>query len=172
MKKQYQIVLVIIVAAVIVAGTAYQRQRQKAQDIVDESTVRTLVTQFGASMQKVSLSAPDAPAQIANIYVPYASSSLIKYWQANRSFAPGKGLSSPWPSDINIKSVTKASDGSYVVDGMVNEVTSQEVTHGGIAAEFPLTLTLKKYAGQWQIVNYQPGVATSFAPKTPTTTKP
>ncbi len=171
MKKQNIVILVIIAAAVIVAGTAYQHQRQKAQDIVDDSTVRTVVTQFGTTIQKVSLSAPDALDQIANNYVPYASSSLIKSWQANRSFAPGRGLSSPWPSNINITAVTKKGDGSYVVQGMVSEVTSQEVAHGGVAAEFPVTITLSKYQGQWLMTGYSAGVETSFAPKTPTTTQ-
>src|ERR1700761_7772958 len=111
MKKQNIVLLVIVVGAIIVAATAYEHQRQVAQDIVDDSSIRTTVTQFGTTMQKVSLSAPDALQEIADAYSPYASSSLIKYWQENRSFAPGKALSSPWPSNINITAVTKKGDG-------------------------------------------------------------
>ena len=170
MKKQNILILIIILAAALVAGTAYQHQRQKAQDIVDNTSVQTVVTQFGSAMQKVSLSAPDALQEIANNYAPYATSSLIKQWQANHSFAPGRGLSSPWPSSINITTVTKKGDGSYVVQGMVSEVTSQEAAHGGIAAEFPLTLTLTKYHNQWLISGYSAGAETTFAPKMPTTT--
>jgi hypothetical protein len=171
MKKQNIVILVVIVAAIIIAGTAYQRQKQKAQDIVDNSSVTTLVTQFGTTMQKVSLSAPDVLDEIANNYVAYATSSLIAKWKANPPFAPGRGLSSPWPASIDIKSVTKNSDGSYTVQGMVNEVTSNEVAHGGIAAEFPLTLTLKKYNTSWLIYDYQAGAETSFLPKPATTTQ-
>ena len=169
MKKQNIVILVIVAAAIIIATTAYLRQKQKAQDISDTSSVQTVVTQFGATMQKVSLSAPDALEQIANDYAPYASSSLIKQWQANKGFAPGRGLSSPWPTNINVVSVTKKGS-AYQVQGMVVEVTSQEVAHGGIAAEYPLTLTLSNYKGQWLITDYSAGAETSFAPKTPTTT--
>jgi methionine-rich copper-binding protein CopC len=170
MKKQNAIILFVIAAAVVVAGIAYQHQRQKAQDIVDNSSVQTVVTQFGTSIQKVSLSAPDALDQIANVYAPYASSSLIQKWKENKSFAPGKGLSSPWPISINVTSVTKKGDGSYIVQGMVAEVTSQDVAHGGIAAQYPVTITLKKYGNVWLMTGYDAGVATSFAPKVPTTT--
>lgn len=169
MKKQNTIIFVIVAAVVIIAGTAYLRQKQKAQDITDTSSVQTVVTQFGTTMQKVSLSSPDALNQIANAYSPYASSSLIKYWQANKSFAPGRGLSAPWPTNINITSVTKKGS-TYQVQGMVSEVTSQEAAHGGIAAEYPLTLTLSNYKGQWLITGYSAGAETTFAPKTPTTT--
>src|SRR6266404_8194898 len=89
MKKQNAIIAFVIVAAVVIAGIAYLHQRQKAQDIVDNSTVQTVVTQFGTSIQKVSLSAPDALEQISNVYAPYASSSLIQKWKENKSFAPG-----------------------------------------------------------------------------------
>lgn len=170
MKKQNILIVAVIAFAVIIAGTAYSRQQQKAQDSADDITIRTLIGQFGTSMQKVSLSAPDALQQIATTYSPYASSSLISYWQANRSFAPGKGLSSPWPSGITIEAVTKKGS-TYVVEGLVTEVTSQEVAHGGIAAEFPVTITLNKYQKQWQITGYSAGVETTFAPKMPTTTQ-
>ncbi|HEV8666541.1 MAG TPA: hypothetical protein VN665_01680 [Candidatus Paceibacterota bacterium] len=170
MKKQNIVILAIVVAALVVAATAYEHQRQVAQDIVDDSSVRTVVTQFGTTMQKVSLSAPDALQEIADAYSPYASSSLIKEWQANHSFAPGRALSSPWPSNINITAVTKKGDGSYTVQGMVIEVTSEEVAHGGIAAEFPVTLTLTKYNNQWLITGYSAGVETTFQPKTTPTT--
>ena len=170
MKKQNLVILVILVAAAIIAGTAYQRQRQKAQDIVDNSAVQTVVTQFGATMQKVSLSAPDALQEIANNYAPYASSSLIKAWQANRAFAPGRGLLGPWPSAINIATVTKKGD-SYQVQGMVAEVTAAEAAHGGIAAEFPVTIMLTKYKGQWLMTAYSAGIETIFTFQASTTTK-
>lgn len=169
MNKQSGVVLAVIAFAVVVAGIAYQRQQQKAEDITNETIVRSTVEQFGTSMQKVSLSAPDALQQIATTYSPYASSSLISYWQANHSFAPGKGLSSPWPSGITIEAVTKKGN-TYIVEGLVTEVTSQEVAHGGIAAEFPVTITLGKYKGQWLITGYSAGVETTFASKLPTTT--
>jgi len=163
MKKQYTVVLAVIVVAVLAMGIAYSRQQQKAQDIADDSSIRTLITQFGSNIQKVSLSAPDALNEIANSYAPYASSSLITYWQNNRAFAPGKGLSSPWPDRIEVSAVTKTADGSYVVKGTVIEVTSQEVTHGGIAAQFPVTMTFKKYGNQWLMTGYEPGPVQTFA---------
>lgn len=169
MKKQNILILSVIVFAVIVAGIAYSRQQQKTQDFADDITIRAMIGQFGTSLQKVSLSAPDALQQIATTYSPYASSSLISYWQANHAFAPGKGLSSPWPSGITIEAVTKRGS-TYVVEGLVTEVTSQEVAHGGIAAQFPVTITLSKYQKQWQITGYSAGVETVFTSKVPTTT--
>jgi hypothetical protein len=172
MQKQNIVILIILAAAIVVAGTAYQHQRQKAQDIIDDTAVHTVVTQFGANMQKVSLSSPGVLGEIDDAYAAYATSSLIAKWKSNPPFAPGRGLSSPWPDRIDIKSITKNGDGSYMAQGMVDEVTSNEVAHGGLAAEFPLTLTLKKYNGTWLIYDYQAGAETSFLPKTPTTTAP
>ena len=159
-----------MVFAAAAAGIAYMRQQQKAQDIADNSAVQTAVMQFGTVMQKVSLSAPDALQEIASNYAPYASSSVIKIWQANRAFAPGRGLSSPWPSSISITGTSKNSDGTYAVEGQVIEITSNEVAHGGIAAEFPVTLTLAKYRGTWLIASYQAGPTSVFASATTTAT--
>jgi hypothetical protein len=170
MKKQYNILAVVIAVAVIIMGLAVMRQHQKAQDIADDSSVRVVVSQFGSTIQKVSLSTPNALAEIANAYAPYASSSLISYWQANRSFAPGKGLSSPWPDRIEINSVMKDRK-NYVVEGNVIEVTSKEVIHGGIAAQFPVQLTLSKYGNSWLIVKYEAGPIQSFVNSTTTASK-
>jgi hypothetical protein len=172
MKKQYNILAVIVAVVVLIMGLAYMRQQQKAQDIADESTVRLVVSQFAGQIQKVSLASPNAPAEIANAYAPYASSSLISYWQSNRSFAPGKGLSSPWPDRIEVNSVSKNLR-DYIVQGTVIEVTSKEVAQGGVAAQFPVQLTLSKFGNSWLITKYEAGPVQAFgsaaAPATTTT---
>lgn len=169
MKRQNLLILAVIAFAAVAAGIAYERQQQKAQDIADNSAVQTTVTQFGATMQKVSLSAPDALQEIALNYAPYASSSVIKAWQANRSFAPGRGLSGLWPSGIDITTVAKEG-GTYVVEGQVVEMDSGEVSHSGIAAEFPVSLTLAKYRSAWLIYDYQAGPTSVFTSATTTAT--
>jgi nitrate/nitrite-specific signal transduction histidine kinase len=169
MKKQYLIIIAILAIAVIAMGVAYTRQQNAATTIADESSVRLQTTQFGSSIQKVSLSAPDALNQMVSAYAPYASSSLLASWQNNKSFAPGKGLSSPWPDRIEIQSVTKQSNGTYVVEGNVIEVTSQEVTHGGIAAQFPVTITFTKYPSGWLMTDYKPGPIKTFINASTTT---
>lgn len=168
MKKQYTIALVIIIVAAVLAGAGYLHQKQIEQDITDKATIGTLITQFGANMQKVSLSAPDAPAEIASTYAAYATSDLIKQWQDNRSFAPGRGLSSPWPDRIEVQSLTKHNSSVYTVEGTVVEITSKEVAQGGIAATFPVSLTIEKINGQWLISDYQPGPVQTYANSTTT----
>ncbi len=173
MKKQYSILAVIVAVAVIIMGLAVMRQHQKEQDIADESTVRLVVSQFADQMDKVSLSSPTAISDIASAYAPYASSSLIQYWQANRSFAPGKGLSSPWPDRIEVNSVSKNLR-DYIVQGTVIEVTSKEVTQGGVAAQFPVQMTLSKFGDTWLITKYEAGAVQTFGNSTttaPTTKK-
>jgi len=170
MKRQYSIAIAVIIIAAALAGAGYLHQKQVAQDISDNASVTTLVTQFGQQMQKVSLSAPDALEEIASNYAPYATPELVKSWQDNHSFAPGRGVSSPWPDRIEIISVTKNGDGTYTAQGNVIEITSQEVAHGGIAAEFPVTLTAKKVSGSWLIANYQAGPEQVFSNSTTTAT--
>jgi hypothetical protein len=170
MKKQHFFTLGVIVVAVLLAGAAYLRQERLAQDVSDEQAVEAIVQHFGASLQQVSLSAPDALQEMAQVYAPYASPSLINEWQGNRSFAPGRNTSSPWPDRIEISSDSKQKDGSYLVQGTVVEVTSNEVAHGGIAADFPVTLTLNKFDKNWLITAYEAGPETIFASATTTAT--
>jgi hypothetical protein len=170
MNKHYLLALIVILLAAALAGAAYVRQEDVAQAIADDQAVRAAVLGFGSVMQKVSLLAPDAPQEVEAAYAPYASSSLIAQWQGNLLSAPGRTTSSPWPDHINIDSDTKQPNGTYIVDATVVEVTSNEVEHGGIAADFPVTLTLAKYHTAWLITGYQAGPETVFASATTTAT--
>ena len=159
----------IVVAALIVfvvIGAYWFGTQYHAVGITDSSSISTVVEQFGTTMQKVSLAAPDAKSEIGAAYSPYVSADLIVQWQNNPSFAPGRGTSSPWPDHIQVESTALQPDGSYVVQGTVIEVTSYEVAHGGVAAQFPVTLTLKKFGDQWLITQYQPGALTVTASTT------
>ncbi|MDD2495444.1 MAG: hypothetical protein PHE29_09645, partial [Tissierellia bacterium] len=65
--------------------------------------------------------------------------------------APGRVSSSPWPERIEITDFEKLSNEEYNVTGRIVELTSQEVTHGGIAAVRPIKLSVKKIGDKWLI---------------------
>jgi hypothetical protein len=152
MQRQTTVISLIIAVVLIAGGLAYYRQYQQGQDIANDSSIRTVVTQFGTTMQKVSLSAPDAVQQIGNAYSPYASEALVNKWKQQKEFAPGRGTSSPYPDHIDIISLEKAPNNTYLVKANVIEMTST-----GIAGQFPLTLTMGKAQNQWVITSYEPG---------------
>jgi hypothetical protein len=106
-------------------------------------------------MQKVAIGSTTAKDQIAAAYSPYVAAPLIAQWQVNQAFAPGKGLSGPWPDRIQIDSMVQQPDGSYVVKATVLEVTSKEQTQGGVAAQYRVTMTLQKTGDQWLITAFE-----------------
>ena len=114
----------------------------------------TLVTQFCQQLQKVSLQDPHAAQLIGEMYSPYASAALLSQWEANPAAAPGRETSSPWPDHIQVDSMQQQPDGSYVVHGDVIEISSQEVAHGGIASQYPVTITLQQTGNQWLISGF------------------
>jgi len=141
---------------IILAGAYLLGTKRHTTAINDNSSVSTLVYQFGSTIQKVSISGPDARSNIGAAYSPYVTADLLAEWQANPPFAPGKAVSSPWPDRIQIDSMTENNDG-YTVKGTVIEVTSKEVTQGGIAATYPVTMQIKKSGNQWLIASYDRG---------------
>lgn len=153
MKKQTTVIAVIIAVVLIAGGLAYYRQYSQGQDISNDAAVRTTVTQFGTTMQKVSLAAPDAVQTIGSAYSPYATEALLNKWKQQKEFAPGRGTSSPYPDHIDIISVEKGPNTTYIVKGTVVEMSST-----GISGQFPVTLTLSRFQNQWLISSYEPGV--------------
>lgn len=111
-----------------------------------EQEVRTLVSSFGQALKMVSLLAPPetVAADMEKYYAEYVTPELLQKWQGDPEQAPGRVSSSPWPERIDILSVEEISDTEYTVNGEVVEVTSVELTQGGIAAKRPVTLTVQK----------------------------
>ena len=145
---------------VLIVGVGYIAGKQKAaNDSADVASVIGTSIGFGQSMHKVSLLAPQADYEVAvdQAYTKYASPDIIAQWKLNPSTAPGTQTSSPWPQGIEIISNEKQTDGSYVVQGNVLEVTSVEAASGGYSGKYPVTLTLQKIKGTWLITGYTRG---------------
>ncbi len=120
--------------------------------------VESVVTKFGEKFHLVSLLADKATlnAAISGHYSPFVAPELIAKWQKDHTLAPGRAVSSPWPDRIEIDTTTKNTDGTYKVEGRVIEISSTEKTKDGIAAQYPVILTLKKdVRGKWMITAYE-----------------
>ena len=111
------------------------------QNDVDKTNVENLVKNFGDSLKMVSLLAPEdlVKDSLKESYGEFVSPTLIEKWQSDPANAPGRVTSSPWPERIDILSVNKLSESEYVVYGSIIEMTSVEMTQGGIAAKRPIT---------------------------------
>jgi hypothetical protein len=112
---------------------------------------------FGSVMQLVSTSAPKkiATQAIKDKYQNLTASSLLAKWESDPSDAPGRNVSSPWPDHIAITSIARIGTTTYVVAGNVIELTSDNVAHGGIADQYPVTTTVAIAGGSWMITNWQ-----------------
>lgn len=126
---------------------------------VIDPRVALAVAQFGKNMQYVPLQAPagDIRAAVDANYAAYVTPELISVWKADTEHVPGRRTSSPWPDRIEIQSVDPQTDGSYIVHGVVIEVTSNEVEHGGIAGMYPVMLRLARHEKQWSIMQFERG---------------
>ncbi len=147
----------IIVLLILVIGGGYLAGKQQStNESGDNAAVIGTAIGFGQSMQKVSLQAPQADFEVAldQAYGRFVAPALITAWKAAPASAPGRKTSSPWPQNIEILSTTKQTDGTYVVKGNVLEVTSHEVSSGGYADKYPITLILQKIKGTWMIIDY------------------
>jgi hypothetical protein len=160
-----------IIIVVVIAVVAYALIRPHSAGGADQAAVRDTVERFGTEMQQVSLLAPpaDVRAAMEADYGSLVSPTLLAQWEADSANAPGRLTSSPWPDHIDIDAVTAQADGTYVVQGSVVEMTSNEVEHGGEADEYPVSLTLANQDGAWVITAYSrgayvgPAAATSSA---------
>lgn len=158
MKNKNIIISAVVVIIVIAAGAFfYMRANNDATTTKDQTAVSTIVTSFGTKMQMVSLLAPTSSVAQAmeSDYASYVSPALLAQWVADPSRAPGRTTSSPWPDHITITSVTQSDPGVYTVQGNVIELTSNEVEHGGIADQYPVTATVQQENGAWVITSWK-----------------
>jgi hypothetical protein len=135
------------------------RGQGSASSRVIDPQVALVVAQFGKNMQYVPLQAParDVRSAVDANYGAYVTPELISVWKADTKHVPGRLTSSPWPDRIEIQSVDPQADGSYIVRGVVVEVTSSEVESGGIAGTYPVTLRLARHERQWLIMQFEAG---------------
>ncbi len=149
-------IAVILILLIIIIGP-----KEKTEKVVVEKTeaymVQAKIEEFGRRQALVSLTAPkDIQAEvIAGHYSYYATSDLIKKWQKDLSIAPGRRTADPWPEKIEVDTLEKLEDGSYVIKGRLIERTSNPEAKNGIAGEYPLEITAKKINDRWMITYYE-----------------
>ncbi len=149
--KKLVVCLLIVCLGIFLFGC----MNDKDQSAQDKSAVISLVEQFGQKLQMVSLLAPaDMVSQsMQEHYGEYVTPELLAKWQSDPQHAPGRLTSSPWPDRIEISDLTQTAKDSYEVQGQIIEITSVEQQQGGVAAQRPITLTIKKFADQWLITD-------------------
>lgn len=129
-----------------------------ASDLTMEEKIQieNLVKNFGENLKNVFLMSPEdiVKDSLKENYEEFVSPALLEKWQNDTVNAPGRVSSSPWPERIDIVSIEKLSDFEYVVNGNIIDMTSVEMTQGGIAGSKPVTLNIKKIEDQWLIDDY------------------
>lgn len=80
-------------------------------------------------------------------YGSYLTGFLLSEWQINPTEALGRSVSSPWPDRIEISSISKQDENTYVVQGNVIEITSNDDDKPFDL--YPVTLTVVKYNNPW-----------------------
>ncbi len=124
----------------------------------EQTVIKDLVEKFGQSFKNVYLSSPDVKDTLAQAYQDFVSPELLEQWQQNPSQAPGRIVSSPWPDRIDITSIKKIDEVTYIIYGEIIEITSVEQVQGGIAAKRDIILTITKINNSWLISDVILGV--------------
>lgn len=160
MKKLFLVVIIFLLSLSLFGCMADSLNENKAQpeenqqsSEIDEEAVRSLVENFGSSLQKVSLQGPGdiVEKSMQENYSDFLSPELLQKLINDPQNAPGKLTSSPWPDRIEILSIEKTSEDTYKVDGEVIEITSVEKENGGVAARKPINLVVDKTGERWLI---------------------
>jgi hypothetical protein len=116
------------------------------------SEVASLVEDFGQRLQLVSLLAPDATEQIRSEYADFVAPALLDTWAAAPQSAPGRLTSSPWPDHIEIQTVAAGSQGGFVVEAEIVEMTSS-----GESGRLPVVIVVEQFGSAWLITSYRAG---------------
>lgn len=124
-----------------------------------ERAIAGLVEDFGGRLQQVSLLAPKdiVEKSMREQYGDLVTPTLLAEWVENPSQAPGRVTSSPWPERIEVVGMTKQSEQAYEVQGDIIEVTSVEKANGGVAAQRPVSIRVKKIENRWLITAVECG---------------
>jgi len=144
--------LTIQLSILLVAGCV-----AKPDPLASTAEVTQLVEDFGRKLQAVSLLSPNVSEEMSREYSEYIAPDLLDTWLSDPTLAPGRIVSSPWPDRIEISSISQASDGTYVVEGEIIEITSSELVNGGAANTIPVRLTVQWIEGRWQITEFADG---------------
>jgi hypothetical protein len=115
--------IAIVLLAAFVGCTATDRTTHPS---CTDPQITETATRMGAALSSVSVLAPDtiASREIRTAYSDLVTDSLMATWLAHPSSAPGRQLSSPWPSVIRIDSVRESGKGQCTLWGMVEYTSS------------------------------------------------
>lgn len=162
MMRFRSLVLPGVALAGIVLAPACQRnsaRRPEAPDSVavaraDSIAVRNLVLEFGSQMKQITLQGPDSALSRSyrTHYGTIVANSLIIEWVKDRTRAPGRHTSSPWPERVEILNLARKSPRAFLVDAEIVERTSADAA--GDAGRIPIRLAVWKAARQWRINGY------------------
>jgi hypothetical protein len=121
--------------------------------ITNEQFVHQAVSGFGGCLKSVELDAPeqDIITAMGRGMKRLITDRLYREFVQDPSKIPGRTESSPWPESIQIDSMQKLDNASYLVNGKITLMNSDALTQGGNAGEAPVTLTLVEVSGTWLI---------------------
>lgn len=160
MRKALILIFILLVSVSLVGctdaqlkpGSELQKQDLETQNN-DETTVNSVVENFGTKLRLVSLLGPEdlLEKSMQENYGEFVSPTLLEQWLKDSISAPGRLTSSPWPDRIEILSTEKVTEEAYEVKGEIIEITSLE--NKEIAAKRSITLVVEKIDGKWLINN-------------------
>ncbi len=134
-------IIIVLVGALLIKNGGF--------GIDPASSARTVVEEFGAQQQKVSLLEPQASSTMAEAYGPFVAPDLLAHLQADLDRAPGRRTSSPYPDHIDITTITKQGAG-YIVSGSVVHMSAT-----GESGRTPVIMQVIPHEGRWIIAAYE-----------------
>ena len=120
-----------------------------------KSHVKTLVENFGKTLQKVSVLSPSVNEEMKENYSQYVTQDLLNRWISDPQIAPGRYVSSPWPDRIEVLDIQQETSTRYSVEGVIIEITSVEVVDGGAANKIPVNIIVEYEQGDWLITDFE-----------------
>jgi type II secretory pathway pseudopilin PulG len=150
-KKLLLILFIILLAVAVVSFYSWNQLRQ------DKSAVRSVVENFGKTLQNVSLLSPTLAQDMEENYKDFLDPTLLAQWKEDPSKALGRLTSSPWPDGIEISSIEQFGSDTYDVNGNIIEITSVEEAQKGIPAKRPIRLSVVKFEDRWLITSVSLG---------------
>jgi len=129
-----------------------------------------VVKEFGTHLKNVSLlgEAEDVARAMEEHYGPFVDPDTLAAWKADPQSAPGRLTSSPWPDRIDVAATgTPIGSNEYRVEGVVVEMTSDNILYGGETIGYPVVVMLKHNAS-WQIVSFASAMPGELPADTPT----
>lgn len=147
--KRLPALVLLVLAAIAVAACA-----QSAGSCSNKQAC-AVVERFGERLQLISLQSPTAEEDIRAHYSDVVSPTLLEQWALALPAAPGRMVSSPWPDRIEVTAIDQLTPGRFSVTGEIVEMTSWEVTHGGVANEIPISVVVEDVEGRCLITAYE-----------------